>query len=86
MPARSGSFVCLQLQALESKHKSELATHYRVQERELEQLRSTYDRELEKLRSRHKAELEQRVRKSLDIAIHVVLCPRDIVNLFSLLR
>lgn len=49
------------MQQLESRHKSELANHFRAQEKELEQLRITYERELERLRSRHKAEQEQRV-------------------------
>ena len=49
------------MQQLESRHKSELANHFRAQEKELEQLRITYEKELEKLRSRHRTELEQRV-------------------------
>jgi len=49
------------MQQLESRHKSELANHYRAQEKELEQLRITYERELEKLRSRNRGDLEQRV-------------------------
>lgn len=49
------------MQQLESRHKSELANHFRAQEKELEQLRITYDKELEKLRSKLKTELEQRV-------------------------
>ena len=50
------------MQQLESRHKSELANHYRAQEKELEQLRITHERELEKLRSRNRGDLEQRVR------------------------
>lgn len=49
------------MQQLESRHKSELANHFRAQEKELEQLRITYERELERLRSKHRTELEQRV-------------------------
>lgn len=49
------------MQQLESRHKSELANHFRAQEKELEQLRITYEKELERLCSRLKTELEQRV-------------------------
>lgn len=49
------------MQQLESRHKSELANHFRAQEKELEQLRISCERELERLRSKNKAELEQRV-------------------------
>jgi hypothetical protein len=57
----TGFFFVTQMQQLESRHKSELANHYRAQDKELEQLRITYDRELEKLRGRLKAEMDQRV-------------------------
>ena len=50
------------MEVLESRHKSELITHYKSQERELEQLRSNYERDLERLRSRQRAEGEQRVK------------------------
>ncbi len=50
-----------QMQQLESKHKSELAAHFRGQEREVEQLWAIYERDLEKLRSRHKTETDQKV-------------------------
>ena len=50
------------MQVLESRHKSELSTHYKSQERELEQLKSTYDRDLERFRSRQRAELDQRLK------------------------
>lgn len=49
------------MQQLESKHKSELSTHFRNQERELEQLWAFYERDQEKLRSRQKAETDQKV-------------------------
>ena len=48
------------MQVLESRHKSELTAHYKSQERELEQLKSTYDRESDKFRSRQRGELDQR--------------------------
>jgi len=54
-------YVPPQMQQLESRHKAELSAHYRMQEKELEQLRSTYERELEKLRSKHRGEMDQRV-------------------------
>lgn len=54
-------YVLPQMQQLESRHKAELSAHYRMQEKELEQLRSTYERELEKLRSKHRGEMDQRV-------------------------
>lgn len=53
------------MQQLESKHKSELSTHFRGQERELEQLWAIYERDLEKLRSRQKAETDQKVSEAL---------------------
>ena len=64
------------MQQLESRHKSELANHFRAQEKELEQLRITYDREFERLRSKHKAELEQRVSRFLcdHQAMPVLVC------------
>ena len=49
------------MQQLESRHKSELANHFRAHDKELEQVRITNDKELERLRSRNKTELEQRV-------------------------
>ena len=49
------------MQQLESKHKSELAAHFKSQEREMEQLWAVYDKELEKLKSKHKTESEQKV-------------------------
>lgn len=49
------------MQQLESRHKSDLANHFRSQEKELEQMRITYEKELERLRSKHRTELEQRV-------------------------
>ena len=54
--------LCSQLEGLESRHKTELATHFRTQEKELETLKSTYEKEMERLRTRHKAESDQRVR------------------------
>ena len=50
------------MQTLESKHKSELSTLCRSQERELEQMRSAHDRDLEKLVSRVKGDRDQRVK------------------------
>ena len=58
------------MQQLESKHKSELAAHFKGQEREMEQLWAVYDRELEKLRSRHKAESEQKVSSDCAVCIN----------------
>lgn len=52
-----------QLEGLESRHKTELATHFRTQEKELETLKSTYEKEMERLRTRHKAESDQRVKQ-----------------------
>lgn len=53
------------MQQLESRHKSELANHFRAQEKELEQLRITCERELERLRTKLKTESDQRVWKLL---------------------
>ena len=53
----------LQLQQLESKHKSEMAAHFKSEDTELKQLKSMYEKELERLRSRHKTEMDQRVRR-----------------------
>ena len=50
------------MQNLESRHKNELTAHFRGQERELEQLWTSYDRELERLRSKLKQEADQRVK------------------------
>ena len=50
------------MQVLESRHKSELAAHYKSQERELEQIKSTYERDLERFRSRQRAEMDQRLK------------------------
>ena len=52
--------VMSQMQVLESRHKSELSTHYKSQERELEQLKTSYERDIERLRSRQRAEMDQR--------------------------
>ena len=50
------------MQNLESRHKNELTTHFRAQERELEQLWTSYEKELERLRSKLKQEADQKVR------------------------
>ena len=50
------------MQNLESRHKNELTGHFRGQERELEQLWTTYDKDLEKLRSKLKQEADQKVK------------------------
>ena len=50
------------MQNLESRHKNELTGHFRGQERELEQLWTSYDKELEKLRSKLKQEADQKVK------------------------
>lgn len=73
------------MQQLESRHKSELANHFRAQEKELEQLRITYERELDRLCSRHKAELEQRVRPPHLIAciLHIHIYNKDCVCLIK---
>ena len=55
------------MQNLESRHKNELTTHFRTQERELEQLWTSYDKELEKLRSKLKQEADQKVKKLMCI-------------------
>ena len=49
------------MQNLESRHKNELTAHFRGQERELEQLWTSYDKELERLRSKLKQEADQKV-------------------------
>ena len=59
------------MQNLESRHKNELTTHFRSQERELEQLWTSYDRELEKLRSKLKQEADQKVKF---IKIYSLVC------------
>lgn len=51
----------IQMQNLESRHKNELTTHFRGQERELEQLWTSYEKELERLRSKLKQEADQKV-------------------------
>ncbi len=56
-----------QMQQLESKHKSDLAAHFKSQEKEVEQLWAIYERDLEKLRSRHKTENDQKVSTVLAI-------------------
>ena len=58
------------MQQLESRHKSELANHFRAQEKELEHLRITYERELDRLRSRNRAELEQGVGVSRELMMY----------------
>ena len=50
------------MQNLESRHKNELTGHFRGQERELEQLWTSYDKDLEKLRSKLKQEADQKVK------------------------
>jgi len=49
------------MQQLETKHKTELAAHFKGQEREMEQLWGVYDRDLEKLKTKHKSEGDQKV-------------------------
>ena len=61
------------MQQLESKHKSELAAHFKGQERDLEQLWTYYDKDLEKLRSRQKAETDQKVRVWSVAIGHVIM-------------
>ena len=60
------------MQALESRHKSELSTHFRGHERELEQLWTSYEKELERLRSKLKQEADQKV-STCTMCIHFQL-------------
>ena len=53
--------VSLQMEQLEVKHKAELSSFMRNEERELEQLRTTFEKDLDKLRQSHKTDLEKRV-------------------------
>ena len=57
------------MQQLESRHKSELGTHIKGQERELEQLWGNYERDLERLRAKHRADLDQRVSSMLRLEV-----------------
>ena len=49
------------MEQLEVKHKTELSSLVRSQERELEQSKTTSEKDLSKLRQSHKTELEKRV-------------------------
>ena len=49
------------MEQLEVKHKAELSSFMRNEERELEQLRTTFEKDLDKLRQSHKTDLEKRV-------------------------
>lgn len=70
--------VAIQMQQLESRHKSELANHFRAQEKELEQLRINYERELERLQTRQKTEMDQRVGELCHLIIYPIIDIRKI--------
>ena len=55
------------MEQLEVKHRTELSSLVRNEERELEQLRTTFEKDLDKLRQSHKTELEKRVSSSVQI-------------------
>ena len=57
----------LKMEQLEVKHRTELSSLVRNEERELEQLRMTFEKDLDKLRQSHKTELEKRVSSGVQI-------------------
>ena len=63
------------MEQLELKHRTELSSLVKSEERELEQLRTTFEKDLDKLRQSHKSELEKRV------SLIVLLCQTHLTNL-----
>lgn len=60
------------MEQLELKHRNEMSTLAKSQERDLEQLRTNYEKDLDKLRQSHKAEFEKKV--SLLLIIVTMSC------------
>ena len=69
LPQVMCTILFLQMQNLESLHKSELTVHFRNQEKEMESQWVNYEKELERLRSKLKHENNQKVKVLLFYSI-----------------